>query len=96
MVDQFSSQRNLDDISSYKLCQYYHGLLETASSWIQPFEIFDLWSSIFGEINTTLYLVHRAKHNRPPLRLAITLSLTIERVSGFPSFDLGTFMLPSG
>lgn len=82
LVDQFSSQRNLSDVSSSKVCQYYHGLLETAASWVQRFEIFEHWTSSFDEINTTLYVVYRAKNNQPPLRLAIVLTLAIERAPG--------------
>jgi hypothetical protein len=57
-------------------------LLETAASGIQRFEILQHGTSSFDEINTTLYLVHRPKNNQPPLRLAITLSLVIERAPG--------------
>ena len=82
LVDQFSSQRNLAGISSSKMCQYYHGLLETAASWVQRFEIFEHWTSSFDEINTTLYVVCRSKNNQPPIRLAITFTLVIERAPG--------------
>lgn len=83
LVDQFSSQKDLpEEISSSKLSQYYHGLLETAASWVQRFEIFEHWSSSFDEVNTTLYLVYRAKNNQPPLRLTVSLSLAFERAPG--------------
>jgi citrate lyase beta subunit len=82
LVDKFMTQAKLPVISSNKISQYYHALLETAASWIQRFEILEHWTSSFDEINTTLYLVHRPKNTQPPLRLAITLSLVVERAAG--------------
>lgn len=82
VVDQFTSQAKLSGISSNKISQYYYALLGTVASWIQRFEILEHWTSSFDEINTTLYLVHRPKNNQPPLRLAVTLSLVVERAAG--------------
>lgn len=82
LVEQFASRKSLGEISSSKLSKYYNGILETAASWIQRFEIFEYWTSSFDEIHTTLYLVYRGKNNQAPLRLAVSLSLVIERAPG--------------
>jgi hypothetical protein len=82
LVDKFMTQAKLPVISSNKISQYYHALLETAASWIQRFEILEHWTSSFDEINTTLYLVHRPKNNQPPLRLSVTLSSVVQRAAG--------------
>lgn len=82
MVQAFTSQKRLGQISSSKLSQYYNGLLETAASWIQRFDIFEHWASSFDEINTILYLVYRGKNNQPPLRVAVSISYVIERAAG--------------
>ncbi|XP_057378963.1 uncharacterized protein LOC130701038 [Daphnia carinata] len=92
LVEQFASRKKLGEISSSKLSQYYNGILETAASWIQRFEIFEHWTSSFDEINTTLYLVYRGKNNQAPMRLAVSLSLAIERA---PGHTLRRSQLPS-
>lgn len=79
-VDNFYRQPGSSpNMSPLKVTKHYHCLLETASRWVQRFEILEHWTSVYDESSTTIYLVCRAKNNQPPLRLTVNLCLSIQR-----------------
>lgn len=75
-ADEFSG-----GLASTRLTRHYNSLLEIGIRLVQRFEIFEHWTCSFDGAVTMLYLVCRGKNNQPPMRLTVTLCLSIKRAS---------------